>query len=464
MLFWTPIVDLSVISILLLIATVLRARSEFVQKLLIPNALLAGFIGLILRFIFQRYLGVTMIDTQLGTAYVYHLLNISFAALAITAPIPFRSIVTARLKGPSSTGIYMSFMLCLQSFVGFLVTIILIRTFYPDLFANFGFMMAWGFTLGPGQAASIGQGLETVGFTHGGSIGLIFGALGFVWACFIGIPLIHWGIRKGYASFVKSPEEICGLSGILGKGARSQSAGKLTTSSEAIDTLTLQLVLCALVYFLAYSLVGSMITASEVRGSEMGGVLWGFVFLFTALIGVQVRYFMDRLKVGHVVDPGIQTRISGTCVDYMVATAVTIIPLTIAWEYAVPILLIGTIGGITTLLVTMWLTKRIWDDHHFERLILCYGTLTGTIGTGMALLRVIDPHYRSPVALHYALGMWLTLLFMAPLLVVQNLTVSMGNEIVLVILFAYTCFLFSMWRVMKLWNVKKPFTKLWPEE
>ncbi|MDY6959727.1 MAG: hypothetical protein SVK08_11295, partial [Halobacteriota archaeon] len=133
MLFWTPIVDLSVISILLLVATILRAKSEFVQKLLIPNALLAGFVGLILRFILQRYLDVTMIDTQYGTAYVYHLLNLSFAALAITAPIPFRSIVTAKLKGPSSTGIYMSFMLCLQSFVGFLVTIILIRTFYPDL-------------------------------------------------------------------------------------------------------------------------------------------------------------------------------------------------------------------------------------------------------------------------------------------------------------------------------------------
>ena len=50
---WEIIVDLSIIGILIIIATALRARYKFIQKLLIPNALLAGFIGLIIRILRQ---------------------------------------------------------------------------------------------------------------------------------------------------------------------------------------------------------------------------------------------------------------------------------------------------------------------------------------------------------------------------------------------------------------------------
>ncbi|MDY6966261.1 MAG: hypothetical protein SVM80_09905 [Halobacteriota archaeon] len=461
MLYWDPVTDFAILSLLLLIATLIRVKSEFIQKLLIPNALLAGSIGLVLRLLLERYQGVTLIDTDLGTAYVYHLLNLSFAAIALTAPIRFWSI--PKIKGAASTGLYMSFMLVLQSFVGFGIVLLLINTIYPDLFPGFGFMMAWGYALGPGQAASIGGGLESVGFDQGASIGLIFGAIGFAWSCLVGVPLIHWGIRRGISSFVKSPEEIKGLSGVLTREEKRQSAGRLTTSSEAIDTLTLQLALCGLVYLLAYGLVYGMSISAEMRGSESPGVVWGFVFFITALIGVQIRSVMDRMKIGHVIDPGLQTRISGTCVDYLVTAAIVIIPLTTVIEYAVPILLVSTAGGIVTLLTTVWLARRIWDNYQFERMVLCYGTLTGTIGTGMALLRVVDPRHRSQAAIHYALGMWLALIFMAPILIVENLTIG-RNYLTLMIFFIYICILFFMWRLLKLWNPVKPYTSFWPED
>ena len=451
---WEIIFDLSIISILIIIATALRARYKFIQKLLIPNALLAGAIGLIIRLLIEAYLGETLIDKDLGAAYVYHFLNLSFAAIALTAPVPFRSIITAKVRGATSTGLYMSFILVLQSLVGFAIALLLAKTIYPDLFPGFGFMMAWGYALGPGQAYAIGIGLE--GLDQGGSIGLIFGALGFAWSSMIGVPLIHWGIRKKISTFVKSPEDITGLSGILTKRKMRQPAGRLTTSSEAIDTLTIQLALCFFVYILAYSLV---YIPSYITGGE---VAEGFVFFITALIGVQVRSVMDRLKVGHIIDPGLQIRISGLCVDFLVATAIVIIPLTVVMKYSVPILLIGSVGGIITLLTTMWLAKRIWDDYHFERMILCYGTLTGTIGTGMALLRVVDPNYRSQAAIHYALGMWLALLFMAPILILEFLAVGQ-DYLTLTIFFIYTCLLFFMWRVLKLWNPAKPYTSFWPE-
>lgn len=459
---WEFIVDFSIISVLLLFATALRAKSEFVQKLLIPNALLAGAIGLLIRFLFDRYLGVTLIDTSMGTSYVYHLLNLSFAAIALTAPIPFSALVRAKIKGATSTGLYMIFMFCLQSFIGFGVVIFLINTFFSDIFPNFGFLMAWGYTLGPGQAASVGKSLEASGLANGEAVGLIFGALGFAWACLIGVPTIHWGIRKGLTSYVKDPKELKGLSGVVKE--RKQSAGRLTTSSEALDSFTLQLGLCCLVYLLAYGQVKGMIMLSEARGMEATGAIWGFVFFIVALIGILVRTVIDRLKVGYIIDPGLQTRISGTCIDYMVAFAVMIIPLAVVREYAIPLLVISSIGGITTLLVTIWLAKRIWTDHYFERMILCYGTLTGTIGTGLALLRVVDPHFRSPAAIHYALGMWLAMAFMAPILVIERIALTGNPYLILLAFLIYTCILFFLWRLLGLWTPKRPYTSFWPKD
>ncbi len=460
---WDLIFDFGLLSVLLLFATVLRAKSKFVQKLLIPNALLAGSIGLLIRFLFNRYLGVTLIDTEMGTSYVYHLLNISFAAIALTAPIPFKALIRAKIKGATSTGLYMIFMFCLQSFIGFGIALLLINTFFPDLFPNFGFMMAWGFTLGPGQAASIGKGLElAAGFENGEAVGLIFGALGFVWACLIGVPIIHWGIRKGLTSYVKDPEEIKGLSGIVKE--RKPSAGRLTTSSEALDSFTLQLALCGLIYLLAYAQVKGVVMFAEARGIEGVDMIWGFVFFIVALIGIMVRSAIDRLKVGHIVDPGLQTRISGTCIDLMVTCAIVIIPLAVVKEYAIPLLLISSIGGIVTLLVTMWLAKRIWTDHQFERMILCYGTLTGTIGTGLALLRVVDPHFRSPAAIHYALGMWLAMAFMAPIIIIENLAIGGRHYLTLLAFLVYTCILFSLWRLLGLWTPKRPYSSIWPKD
>jgi ESS family glutamate:Na+ symporter len=306
-------------------------------------------------------------------------------------------------------------------------------------------MMAWGYTLGPGQAAAIGIGLEEFGFMHGASVGLIFGALGFVYACFVGILLIHWGIRKRKTTFVKTPEDIMGLSGILKK---KPIAGRLTTSSEAIDTFTLQLALCGLVYIVVYAIIRAM------TGEETG-IVWGFAFIITAITGLIARSIFDRLHITDIIDAGLQTRIMNTCVDYLITAAIAAIPLIIIREYVIPIGLISISGMIITLFATIWLAPRIWKDHIFERLILCYGTLTGTISTGLALLRVVDPHFKSPAAMDYALGMWFCMFFMLPLMIIVNIPVYYGSEYTYYTLIGLTIFsivLLLLWRVFGIWK------------
>ena len=86
----------------------------------------------------------------------------------------------------------------MQGLAGLLLTFALIGTLLPGLFPSFGFLAAIGFSLGPGQAFAIGSGWERLGFAGAGSIGLTFGALGFLLACVGGVLLINAAIARGW--------------------------------------------------------------------------------------------------------------------------------------------------------------------------------------------------------------------------------------------------------------------------
>nr|HPG85734.1 sodium:glutamate symporter [Spirochaetales bacterium] len=52
--------------------------------------------------------------------------------------------------------------------------------------------------MGPGQAYAIGKGWEGMGFEGAGSEGLTMAALGYLWACVVGVALVNLGVRCGY--------------------------------------------------------------------------------------------------------------------------------------------------------------------------------------------------------------------------------------------------------------------------
>ena len=55
-------------------------------------------------------------------------------------------------------------------------------------------------------------------------------------------------------------------------------------------------------------------------------------------------------------------------------------------------------GGLLTVLYVFWMTSRLFQDHHFQRAIMFYGASTGTLPTGLALLRIADPEFLAAVA------------------------------------------------------------------
>jgi len=414
---WSIFLDLGLICAALLIATFIRSKVRFFQKFLIPNALIAGFILLP----FYNYAAPRLGMGNEGLKnLVFHLLNLSFVAMSL------RGMGT---KGAGrrifSSAVTIIIQYTLQVIVGFGLTLLFIYTFLPKLFPSFGLLMPLGYGLGPGQAFSIGDSWKGLGFEDGGNLGLVFAAIGYLWACFLGIALITIGRRRGWMD-----PELAGKiekrrlrTGILPIKEKRPVGSLLTTETEAIDTLSFNLALVLGVYLLAFlllHLLTFLLSFAGDQGIELAETLWGIAFIFAAVIAMFVKRIFRAFKIDHAVDNGTLTRLAGGCIDIMVTAAIAAITIVVLTRFWIPILAIAIAGAAISTLTIFWTVSRLFTDNRFTRAIMFYGCLTGTLSTGLALLRVVDPDFKTPVATDYMYGTGITFVLAIPLILFLN--------------------------------------------
>ena len=415
---WKMVIDAGLISIALVLATLLRAKIPFLQKYLVPNALTAGFLLLPVYNYLLPPMGYA--TNRLGDL-VYHLLNISFISMSLRSSPP-------KIKGSKSNGSVLGMSAVIlfgyssQAILGLLLTLF----FLPNIFPSFGLHLPLGFALGPGQAYAIGKGWEAMGFEGGATVGLTFAAIGYLWACFGGMLLIHKGIRKGWMKEeqLSLMNDKGMLTGIVPRGIENTKCGRLTTDSEAIDSFSFHVAIVVLVYFLSFlflKVLTFFLSFAGKAGMELATNLWGINFIFSAIIAIIVRKIIDALKLGYIIDDESMTRISGISVDYMVAGALAAISLVFVGKYWFPILLMSTLCGFMVYYTVPWVSSRIFRDLRFERMLMLYGVSTGTLSTGLALLRVMDPEFRTKVTSDYMLSAGLTFILAIPFILAINL-------------------------------------------
>ncbi|HWR10286.1 MAG TPA: sodium:glutamate symporter [Rectinemataceae bacterium] len=414
---WKVIIDAGLISSALIVATFIRSKVRFFQKYLIPNALTAGFLLLPIYNFVLPAVGYKM--NGLGDL-VYHLLNFSFISMSLRSSPP-------KVKGHSgggvlgmSTGILMGY--ATQALLGLGLTLL----FLPKIHPAFGLHLPLGFALGPGQAYAIGKGWEAMGFEGGASVGLTFAAFGYLWACFGGVVLINMGIKKGWISaemlaFMRDKEL---LTGIMTKDKEKPVGGRLTTDTSAIDSLSFHIAAVCVVYFLSFLLLKALSFAlgfAGKTGAELAANFWGINFIFSALAAIIVRRVIDVLRLGYILDDDTLTRVSGFSVDFMVAGALAAISLVFVGQYWFPIIVMTTICGLMITISVPWMSSRMFNDFKFERMLMLYGVSTGTLSTGLALLRVMDPEFKTKVSSDYMLSAGLTFVFAIPFILCINL-------------------------------------------
>jgi len=434
---WTFVIDFSLVALFLGLATVLKRKVTFFQKYLMPNAIIAGFIGLIAG---PSCLKIIPLDLERLGTLVYHLMAVGFIALALKERKPGKN------KDITNTGVMIVSTYLIQGILGFGLSLLLVYTIFPNLFPPFGLLLPLGFGQGPGQAFSIGRQWESLGFSNGGNIGLSIAALGFLWACLGGVFLINFLVRRHKIDLKKYHRNIKSM-------VYESDHPEKVTLSESIDKFTIQLTLIGIVYLVTYLTITGctvLLTPLGTFGTTLAQLLWGFHFIIGSLYALLARAcinlatrkgFMSRKYLNNY----LLQRISGGSFDFMIAASIAGISLMVFWEYLVPTLLITTLGAILVMVYVSFVCRRIYRRYVLENIIALYGMLTGTICTGVALLREVDPDFSSPSAEYLVLGSGVGLLFGFPLMILLNVPiVGYVNNQPVMYLFTMLGFVFYM--------------------
>ncbi len=401
------------LSLALLIGTLLRAKVLLIQRYLFPSCLIGGVFGTIL-----VNAGLVSINTGMLETFAYHFFNLSFISVGLTADDNTKAKRTGQqkfMKGTLWMALTQGITFPLQALVGGMI-VLLFGLLGRDLFPTFGFLSPLGFNEGPGQALSFGKVWEGIGFTHASTIGLTFATFGFFFAFFIGVPLANWGLRKGLGSVGSKKLTRDVITGVIASSNKGENAGNLRLHSGNIDSLAFQAAIVGLVYAITYFTVDGLGTFF---GADTAKMLWGFFFFFGLAIAILVRGLMNFLQVGHLLDSGVQKRITGWSVDFLITATIPAIQLAIVWKYLLPISIISIANGILTTLVIVTLGRRL-VSYNLERIVAIYGVVTGTVSCGLLLLRIVDPEFKSSVALELALMNIFVLPFIAGCVTLVN--------------------------------------------
>jgi ESS family glutamate:Na+ symporter len=413
---WKIVIDAGAVALAILVATLLRAKIRFFQKYLIPNALTAGF--LLLPF-YNFVLPAMGYSTNRLGELVYHLLNISFIAMSLrSAPPKLRGHKGGGVLGMAA-GILSGY--ALQALLGLGLTLF----FLPKLYPAFGLFLPLGFASGPGQSYAIGKGWESMGFAGASTVGLTVAAIGYLWGCFGGIWLINLGRKKGWLEGpgLSALKDKAILTGIVPRNGERIIGARLTTDSDSLDSFSFHASIVVFAYLLSYLFLRLLTWGLHFAGDtgmQLASNLWGLNFIFSAIIAIVMRKLVEGIKLDYLLDDDTLSRITGFSVDFMLAGSVAAISATFIVQYWFPILLMTTICGAMTLVVTPWMCSRMFNDNRFERMLMIYGVNTGTLSTGLALLRVTDPEFKTSVASDYMLSAGLTFALAIPFVMTIN--------------------------------------------
>ncbi len=410
---WNFILDISILGSALFLATIIRSKIKILQKYMVPNNILAGFLLLAV-----GSGGFGLIETsseRLGN-YVYHLLAIVFIAMTLRK---------AESKSSSSTfamGLIMSLGTGIQLIIGLIIAYIFMQTLMPDLFPTFGYFLMLGFAQGPGQSYSLGKSWEASGFANAGDIGLTFAAIGYVWAALIGVIIIYHLKKKYYLNSNIKDVSTQQQKGVIKDLKEQPCAGNLTTDTAAIDGFSFQISAVIFVYALTYLLLKGIETGllsindKSKMIHQLVSTVWGLHFIFAALVAVFVKKIIYKFGWGNLLNNGLLTRISGVSLDFMVTASIAAISIPVLINYIGIILTTTTIGGLFTIFFVFHEIRRSGMKHPFERIAGLYGTLTGTLSSGLTLIRILDKDFKTKAAHDQVFGAGIAAPFIAPLI------------------------------------------------
>lgn len=414
---WSPIIQVAIVAGIILLANVLRRKVSFIRNAMIPTAVLAGFIML-----FGKIVGIIQVNVEFFEMLTYHAIAIGFIAMSLRTQEE-GGIETEKHVGVKSGAIIVgSYMI--QAATGLIISLGLAFTIKPDMFKAAGIMLPMGFGQGPGQANNIGATYEALGFAGGQSFGLAIAAAGYICACIVGVFYINYLIKKGKLTKTDH-DEISGSVTI----DTFQEDNEIPIA-ESLDKFSVQaalvLVIYGITYLVTWGVTSGISMISEGIANTVNPLLWGFNFIIGSALAMGGKFVMSHLRKVKLMNRQYQnnyllSRISGLAFDVMIVAGLACIEMEDLSGLWMPFILMIVAGAIVTLLHLQFTCRIVYKGYYYEGLVSMFGMMTGTISSGVLLLRELDPQMKTPAGNNLVLGSSCAILLAVPLLVLVGL-------------------------------------------
>lgn len=419
---WSYLMLLALIFTSLLVANIIKQFVKPLKKSLIPVSVLGGILLLIAstlcKLITGQYLfnlglfssGVSRTGIETLEILTYHCLGIGFVAMTLRKS--GRKPTKGRTGEVFNTGLITVNTYLLQAILGMIITI-LAALVIPKLIGCAGILLAFGYGQGTGQALNYGSIYEGYGLVGGKSFGLTIAALGFLSASIGGVIYLNNRRRKGKLT-VRAEKSLLNQDKVEDEGE--------IPMVDSIDKLTIQLSLVALAYALAFII---MKVLGNLVGDGMRSTIYGFNFLFGALMGVVVKAVMGLLMKNKVVQRDyinnfLLNRIGGFAFDIMIVCGIGAIQLDLIRDYWFILILLGLVGAFATYFYDHFTCFKLFPDYADEQFLASFGMLTGTASTGVILLREIDPQFETPASENLVYQNFPAIVFGFPLMLIAG--------------------------------------------
>ena len=430
---WNIIIQLGLIAGAILAANALRTKVRAIRQAMMPVAVMAGFLLLIL-----KYAGIVHINAEIMEILVYHGIALGFIAMSLRVPdkTANRKDRAALKSGAIIVSTYM-----VQALTGLAISMLLGFTLMPGLFKAAGILLPMGYGQGPGQANNVGTSYQNLGFAGGRSFGLAIAAAGYLCACIVGVILLNVLAKRGSVSGKKKENDDHLEVDFF------QAKNELPVS-DSIDRLSVQLAMVlvtyAVTFFATWGLTSGLSAISEGLGKTLNTLLWGFNFIIGSAIAILLRALLEKGRRAGIIVRQYQNnyllnRISGFFFDIMIVAGISSINIEDLSGLWLPFVLIAVAGGVITWLFLKKVCKWAYPDYFYEGLISMYGMMTGTISSGVLLLREIDSDLKTPAANNLVSGSSVGIILGAPVLVLVSLAAKsdLMTGVVMLIAAAY---------------------------
>ena len=398
--------------VLLLVGTAL-GRGLGVHRWGIPEALLAGLVGLLISPQGPwPLLPAGVIALWDGLPLI--LLTLVFGSLLVGKPLP----KPAGLWHPLRAQVLLSLTLAFGQYLIGGVIVLLVLQPWLGVSPVMACLIEVAYEGGHGSAAAMAPTYEQLGVKGAEALGLALATVGLLSSTLVGGLLVVLGRWQGWVKEELVPVPAEASDAMVGASRAAPAfvppAGGLDQWLVQLRAWAVNLALAGLAVALGWTLLQGLRALAPHLGSGVATVINALPVFPLALVGsVLMRALLERTGTARLASGPIQNRIGTLSADLLITAATACLDLTSLSQLWKPLLVLGLAGLLWNLLVVLgpgrWMLPAPW----FQRGLIDFGQATGVAASGLLLLNMADPNDQGDVLTPFSIKQLLLQPFVA---------------------------------------------------